>query len=169
MYFISNLLSVVTSIICAFANNVGVLILFRAVQSAGANAGLTLGMIHRPLARFFHLRLSLHTGAGVIADTITVSKRGKAYGFFYIGPLVGPVIGIYLAVLRNVLLFGYCADQNGIVIIQDRPSEVAQSQSQDSSMVYTYIEVFFYARLSVPVSWMAVDFCVSGYSGLVDY
>ncbi|ORY94533.1 major facilitator superfamily domain-containing protein [Syncephalastrum racemosum] len=74
MYFISNLISVVTSIICAFAKNIGVLIFFRAIQSAGANAGLTLG-------------------AGVIADTIPVARRGKAYGFFYIGPLVGPVIG----------------------------------------------------------------------------
>lgn len=32
-------------------------------------------------------------GAGVIADTIPMKQRGRAYGFFYIGPLLGPVIG----------------------------------------------------------------------------
>ncbi|KAG2220826.1 hypothetical protein INT45_004487 [Circinella minor] len=74
MYFFSNLLGLVASIICAISTNIGMLIVFRALQSCGANAGLTLG-------------------AGVIADTIPVSMRGKAYGVFYIGPLVGPVIG----------------------------------------------------------------------------
>lgn len=29
----------------------------------------------------------------MIADTIAVEVRGSAYGIFYIGPLVGPVIG----------------------------------------------------------------------------
>lgn len=32
-------------------------------------------------------------GAGVIADTIPMKQRGRAYGYFYIGPLLGPVIG----------------------------------------------------------------------------
>ncbi|KAI8137472.1 major facilitator superfamily domain-containing protein [Fennellomyces sp. T-0311] len=66
MYLFSNLLSVATSIICAVSTNIGMLIVFRALQSCGANAGLTLG-------------------AGVIADTIPIEIRGKAYGFFYIG------------------------------------------------------------------------------------
>ncbi|KAL1927933.1 hypothetical protein VTP01DRAFT_3338 [Rhizomucor pusillus] len=74
MYLLSNLLSLVASIICAFSQNIGMLIVFRALQSCGANAGLTLG-------------------AGVIADMVPVADRGNAYGFFYIGPLVGPVIG----------------------------------------------------------------------------
>ncbi|KAI9244130.1 major facilitator superfamily domain-containing protein [Phascolomyces articulosus] len=74
MYFFSNLLSLIASIICAISTNIGMLIVFRAFQSCGANAGLTLG-------------------AGVIADIIPISMRGKAYGLFYIGPLVGPVLG----------------------------------------------------------------------------
>ncbi|KAI9491754.1 major facilitator superfamily domain-containing protein [Zychaea mexicana] len=74
MYLFSNLLSLVTSIICAVSSNIGMLIVFRGLQSCGANAGLTLG-------------------AGVIADTIPISIRGKAYGWFYIGPLIGPVLG----------------------------------------------------------------------------
>lgn len=32
-------------------------------------------------------------GAGVIADMIQVERRGAAYGLFYVGPLVGPVLG----------------------------------------------------------------------------
>lgn len=74
MYLISGLINVISSIICAFSRNIGMLVVFRAIQSFGANAGLTLG-------------------AGVISDSIAVEVRGKAYGFFYIGPLVGPVIG----------------------------------------------------------------------------
>jgi MFS family permease len=42
------------------------LIVFRAIQACGASSGQTLG-------------------AGVIADTIDVANRGKAYGVFYIG------------------------------------------------------------------------------------
>ncbi|CAO3636166.1 unnamed protein product [Mucor hiemalis] len=74
MYLISGVINVISSIICAFSRNIGMLVVFRAIQSFGANAGLTLG-------------------AGVISDSIAVEVRGKAYGFFYIGPLVGPVIG----------------------------------------------------------------------------
>ncbi|ORY91427.1 major facilitator superfamily domain-containing protein [Syncephalastrum racemosum] len=74
MYLLSILLSIVAAIICARAVNIAMLIVFRALQSAGASASQTLG-------------------AGVIADTIPVARRGRAYGFFYIGPLIGPVIG----------------------------------------------------------------------------
>ncbi|KAG2230703.1 hypothetical protein INT48_003710 [Thamnidium elegans] len=74
MYIVSGIINVISSIICAFSRNIGMLVVFRAIQSFGANAGLTLG-------------------AGVIADCISMEVRGKAYGFFYMGPLVGPVIG----------------------------------------------------------------------------
>ncbi|KAG0763520.1 hypothetical protein G6F62_002794 [Rhizopus arrhizus] len=74
MYLISGLINIVCCIICAISKNIVMLIVFRGLQSFGANAGLTLG-------------------AGVIADTIAVEVRGSAYGIFYIGPLVGPVIG----------------------------------------------------------------------------
>ncbi|KAG1498681.1 hypothetical protein G6F47_011220 [Rhizopus delemar] len=74
MYLISGLINIACCIICAISKNIAMLIVFRGLQSFGANAGLTLG-------------------AGVIADTIAVEVRGSAYGIFYIGPLVGPVIG----------------------------------------------------------------------------
>ncbi|CEP07676.1 hypothetical protein [Parasitella parasitica] len=74
MYIYSGIISVVSSIIGANSSNIGMLVVFRALQSFGSNAGLTLG-------------------AGVIADMIPVESRGKAYGIFYTGPLLGPVIG----------------------------------------------------------------------------
>ncbi|KAL9553502.1 hypothetical protein MBANPS3_003267 [Mucor bainieri] len=74
MYIYSGIISVVSSVIGASSTNIGMLVVFRALQSFGSNAGLTLG-------------------AGVIADMIPVESRGKAYGVFYTGPLLGPVIG----------------------------------------------------------------------------
>ncbi|CAO3660280.1 unnamed protein product [Rhizopus stolonifer] len=74
MYLMSGVINIVCCIMCAISKNIAMLIVFRGLQSFGANAGLTLG-------------------AGVIADTISVEFRGSAYGIFYIGPLVGPVIG----------------------------------------------------------------------------
>jgi MFS family permease len=64
MYIFSGIISVVSSVISALSTNVGMLVIFRAIQSFGSNAGLTLG-------------------AGVIADTIPIEVRGKAYGIFY--------------------------------------------------------------------------------------
>lgn len=64
MYLISGVINVISSIICARCRNIGLLVAFRAIQSFGSNAGLSLG-------------------AGVIADTVAVEVRGKAYGYFY--------------------------------------------------------------------------------------
>lgn len=64
MYIFSGLISVISSIIGALSTNIGMLVVFRALQSFGTNAGLSLG-------------------AGVIADTIPVERRGNAYGVFY--------------------------------------------------------------------------------------
>ncbi|KAI9478349.1 MAG: major facilitator superfamily domain-containing protein [Benjaminiella poitrasii] len=61
MYIYSGIITVISSIISAVSVNVGMLVVFRALQSFGSNAGLTLG-------------------AGVIADTIPVKTRGRAYG-----------------------------------------------------------------------------------------
>jgi multidrug resistance protein len=74
MYLMSHALSIVSAFICAVSRNITMLIIFRAFQGCGAGAGQTLG-------------------AGVIADTTSMTGRGRAYGFFYIGPLFGPVIG----------------------------------------------------------------------------
>lgn len=43
MYLISGLINIVCCIICAISKNIAMLIVFRGLQSFGANAGLTLG------------------------------------------------------------------------------------------------------------------------------
>ncbi|CAO3635636.1 unnamed protein product [Cunninghamella blakesleeana] len=82
MYIYSNLINIVFSILCANASNIWMLIIFRGIQSCGSNAGQTLG-------------------AGVIADTIEIKKRGNAYGIFHVGALlsniIGPVVGGFLS------------------------------------------------------------------------
>lgn len=42
-------------------------------------------------------------GAGVISDVFIPAQRGTAYGFFYVGPLCGPVIGTYQS-FRDITL-----------------------------------------------------------------
>ncbi|KAI7881722.1 major facilitator superfamily domain-containing protein [Mucor mucedo] len=74
MYVISLIFSIVASILCAVSSNITMLIIFRAIQACGTSSGQTLG-------------------AGVIADTIDPPNRGRAYGIFYVGPLLGHVIG----------------------------------------------------------------------------
>jgi MFS family permease len=66
MYMFSVALGVIASVLCGLSKNVAMLLVFRALQACGASSGQTLG-------------------AGVIADTIDISHRGKAYGIFYIG------------------------------------------------------------------------------------
>ncbi|KAL9538694.1 hypothetical protein MBANPS3_010746 [Mucor bainieri] len=74
MYIYSLTIGIVASIICAFSKNIVMLIIFRAIQACGATSGQALG-------------------AGVIADLFDVTRRGKAYGAFFVGPLFGTVIG----------------------------------------------------------------------------
>ncbi|OAC98855.1 hypothetical protein MUCCIDRAFT_115100 [Mucor lusitanicus CBS 277.49] len=74
MYIYSLSIGIVASIICAFSKNVAMLIIFRAMQACGATSGQALG-------------------AGVISDLFDVTRRGKAYGAFFVGPLFGTVVG----------------------------------------------------------------------------
>jgi MFS family permease len=90
MYICSLFISIVASVLCAISSNVTMLIIFRAIQACGASSGQTLG-------------------AGVIADTIHVANRGKAYGVFYIGY-------VYLNLLAN------CALTNCIFLSLKQPS-----------------------------------------------
>lgn len=78
MYVYSLIISVIASILCAISRNAAMLIVFRAIQAIGSSSGQTLG-------------------AGVIADTIDVADRGKAYGVFYIG-YVYRVISIHSSI-----------------------------------------------------------------------
>lgn len=74
MYIMSLIIYIVGGLICTFSTNVGMLIVFRALQACGGGAGQTLG-------------------GGVIADIYHVSRRGRAYGIFCLGPLFGPIFG----------------------------------------------------------------------------
>ncbi|KAI8076277.1 major facilitator superfamily domain-containing protein [Thamnidium elegans] len=85
MYIVSGIINVISSIICAFSRNIGMLVVFRAIQSFGANAGLTLG-------------------AGVIADCISMEVRGKAYGGFLCEYLNWQSTFYFTAVMAGVLL-----------------------------------------------------------------
>ncbi|CEP19202.1 hypothetical protein [Parasitella parasitica] len=74
VYILSISIGVVASILCASSKNIVMLIVFRALQASGASSGQTLG-------------------AGSIGDVFDVAERGKAFGIFFIGPLLGPSIG----------------------------------------------------------------------------
>ena len=74
MLLISLVAFVVSSIVCIFAANISMLLVFRAIQ--GATVAVTLV-----------------TGQGVIADIYPAARRGWATGIFFVPLLVGPVIG----------------------------------------------------------------------------
>ncbi|KAL9544813.1 hypothetical protein MBANPS3_007445 [Mucor bainieri] len=74
VYLMSISIGIIASILCASSNNIAMLIVFRALQASGASSGQTLG-------------------AGSIGDVFDVADRGKAYGVFFIGPLLGPSLG----------------------------------------------------------------------------
>ncbi|CAF3367619.1 unnamed protein product [Rotaria socialis] len=69
---------VVASIICIFAHNIAVLIVFRAIEGGAVSATLVVGQ-------------------SLVADIYPEGKRGLAVAFFYvpfnIGPVIGPLIG----------------------------------------------------------------------------
>jgi len=64
----------VTNLGCALAWDVWSLMVVRALQAVGSSAMLTVG-------------------AGAIADTFPKKERGRAMGYYLMGPLIGPVIG----------------------------------------------------------------------------
>ncbi|KAI9244232.1 major facilitator superfamily domain-containing protein [Sporodiniella umbellata] len=98
MYLMSGVINIVSCILCAISKNITMLIVFRGLQSFGSNAGMTLG-------------------AGVIADTISMELRGSAYGIFYIGPLVGPVIGFLCQYINWESTFYFTAILSGVLLI----------------------------------------------------
>lgn len=73
-YISSLTICIIASIVCSVSKSIITLTVFRAIQACGASSGLTLG-------------------AGVIADMVQSNNRGKAFGIFYIGPLLGQAIG----------------------------------------------------------------------------
>lgn len=65
---------VAVSIVCIFAPNIIVLIIFRALQGASISGTLVIGQ-------------------GIVADIFPVINRGSATGIFFVPFLIGPVIG----------------------------------------------------------------------------
>ncbi|ETS79674.1 hypothetical protein PFICI_09527 [Pestalotiopsis fici W106-1] len=73
IYLSSFLLNVIFSLISGMSVNIAMLIVFR-ILSGGAAASVQA------------------VGAGTIADIWESRERGRAMGFFYLGPLMGPLI-----------------------------------------------------------------------------
>lgn len=74
LLLVSLVIFVASSVVCIFAPNISVLLVFRAIQ--GATVAVTLV-----------------SGQGVIADIYPADRRGWATGIFFVPLLVGPVIG----------------------------------------------------------------------------
>ena len=73
VYVISFALWVVFNVLCATSQHIIELIIMR-IMAAGAGASVQA------------------VGAGTLADIYIPQERGKAMGWFYIGPLMGPLI-----------------------------------------------------------------------------
>lgn len=74
VYHVSNVLFVAWTLACAFAPNLGSLLVFRFFEGVAGVCALTIG-------------------SGTIADLIPGDKRGKYMSIYSLGPLLGPVIG----------------------------------------------------------------------------
>jgi multidrug resistance protein len=73
IYIISFSLYVVSNVCCAVSVNIGMFIAFRVMSGACAASAQTIG-------------------AGTISAIWEVKERGKAMGYFYLGPLMGPLL-----------------------------------------------------------------------------
>ncbi|KAK4521317.1 uncharacterized protein ATC70_011932 [Mucor velutinosus] len=103
VYIMSVSIGIVASILCASSKNIAMLIVFRALQASGASSGQTLG-------------------AGSIGDVFDVADRGKAYGVFFIGPLLGPSLGTLIGGFLCEFLgwqstFYFTAIVGGVVLV----------------------------------------------------
>ncbi|CAG8678427.1 9867_t:CDS:2, partial [Scutellospora calospora] len=81
VYLASLMVFIISTIICAVAKSIWLLMIMRAIQACGSSAVLSIG-------------------AGIISDIYDPIERGNAYGIFYlaywIGPFLGPMCGGYL-------------------------------------------------------------------------
>ncbi|CAG8545472.1 5842_t:CDS:2 [Funneliformis mosseae] len=81
VYIVASIMFIISAFLCAFASNVWLLMILRAIQATGSSAVLCIG-------------------AGTLSDIYVPTELGTAYGLFYfgffIGPLSGPLIGGYL-------------------------------------------------------------------------
>lgn len=81
IYHITNVLFLIFTILCAFARNESMLLVFRFLSGFAGVATITIG-------------------SGTIADLMPREKRGKAVSVWSVGtilgPMVGPIIGGYV-------------------------------------------------------------------------
>lgn len=74
LYHVCNILYVIWTIACAFAPDMGSLVVFRFLAGFAGSCPLTIG-------------------AGSIADMFVQEQRGGAMAAWALGPLIGPVVG----------------------------------------------------------------------------
>ena len=68
------LIFTISSLGCAVINNIWGMVVLRCTQSIGSSAGQSIG-------------------GGIISDLFPIEQRGTAYGKFFLGQNIGPVIG----------------------------------------------------------------------------
>lgn len=74
LYHASNIIFLITAIICALSRNIATLIVFRFLCGCAGAAPVAIG-------------------AGTIADLIPPQARGSAIASYSLGPILGPVLG----------------------------------------------------------------------------
>ncbi|KAK9236524.1 major facilitator superfamily domain-containing protein [Lipomyces kononenkoae] len=96
-YIISFALFTVFNIGCARANSIVMLVIFRVLAGGAAASSQTVG-------------------AGAIGDIYVPTERGRANGYFYLGPLCGPMVApIFAGALND--RWGWRATQYFLIII----------------------------------------------------
>ncbi|KAK9362297.1 major facilitator superfamily domain-containing protein [Lipomyces starkeyi] len=97
VYIISFLMFTLFNIGCARANSVIMLVIFRVFAGGAAASSQTVG-------------------AGAIGDIYVPTERGKANGYFYLGPLCGPMLSpIFAGALND--RWGWRSTQYFLIII----------------------------------------------------
>ncbi|KAF9431307.1 hypothetical protein BGZ94_000014 [Podila epigama] len=77
IYLVSNLIFIVGSIFAALSRNAWLFFVMRAIQAFGASSALSVG-------------------GGSLSDVFHSGERGQAFGLFYLGPLIAPMVGPFL-------------------------------------------------------------------------
>ncbi|CAG8462774.1 31179_t:CDS:2 [Gigaspora margarita] len=100
VYLVSITVFIISTIICAVAGNIWLLLVMRVVQACGLSAVLSIG-------------------AGIISDIYVSTKRGHAYGLFYLAYWFGPFLGsdYPYRVSRLEMMFWFLAIYDSIVFL----------------------------------------------------
>lgn len=68
-------------------------IVFRAISAAGSSSVRALDSTIRVTLTYILNRQVLSMGAGTISDIFDSHERGRAFSYYMMGPLLGPVLG----------------------------------------------------------------------------